>query len=328
VAIFAFLCIAKVDLVDIANTLANADGRMIAIAVLCLVLLLLLKAWRWRMLLTVQGVSYSFVKSLLIYGAGLFMGVITPARVGDFAKAFYLIDEGHSWGSSFFGVFWDRLFDLVGLLCFAGVSVLVLGYGWLYVPSAILLVIVSAAVLGYLALRRRHVANLIREWIGNLVGRLVPSSIQGGLSGNVGDFRRHCGDLSVMVLLALTAMTLAGWLIYFTMMYLLSVALGLGLSYVDTAACVSISALVALIPISIAGIGTRDATLVLLFSALGLGAGSAVAFSTMFLLIYALTSFLGLVAWTVYPIKIPVSLLGVHNGNRPSEPSTGGPGDR
>ena len=91
---------------------------------------------------------------------------------------------------------------------------------------------------------------------------------------------------------------------YFTLMYLLSQLLEINISFLAVVACVSISLAVSLLPISIAGLGTRDITLVALFSTLGLSSEAAIAFSTLLLLLYFVNSLICFPAWLVHPLRM------------------------
>jgi uncharacterized membrane protein YbhN (UPF0104 family) len=76
-----------------------------------------------------------------------------------------------------------------------------------------------------------------------------------------------------------------------------AVSLGLPLSLWQTGACFCLSTLFTLIPISVAGIGTRELAMVYLFACLQLPSEEALAFSFLllgFLLTHSLIGFLAL----------------------------------
>ena len=62
--------------------------------------------------------------------------------------------------------------------------------------------------------------------------------------------------------------------------------------------------LVEILPVSVSGLGTRDATVIFFFSVVGLSGASAVGFSLGYLLIgtYA-TALIGFVMWLRYPLR-------------------------
>ena len=67
----------------------------------------------------------------------------------------------------------------------------------------------------------------------------------------------------------------------------------------------AISNLISFIPISISGLGTRDATLIYLFSLIGLKPELAVSYSFLvFIVFFVCGGLMGAVAWWIKPLPI------------------------
>src|SRR5271170_2427057 len=95
------LILKNININDTWALLQKADWRLLVLAFLAYVLMVYLKGIRWSYLLKMQGASYSIWNCFLIYMGSLYLGNVTPGRVGDFAKAFYLNEDlGFSIGSS------------------------------------------------------------------------------------------------------------------------------------------------------------------------------------------------------------------------------------
>ena len=135
----------------------------------------------------------------------------------------------------------------------------------------------------------------------------VPERYKGNAKTWFLDFGNAIKAVNTNQLVLATFMTFFGWVLYFLTMYLLALSIDINISFLYLATCVSIAAVITLIPISIAGIGTRDVTLIILFSYLGLSKELAVSFSIMILFMYAVNGLIGLAAW----LKKPVSVTGV-----------------
>ncbi|MCX5752609.1 MAG: lysylphosphatidylglycerol synthase domain-containing protein, partial [Candidatus Krumholzibacteria bacterium] len=89
--------------------------------------------------------------------------------------------------------------------------------------------------------------------------------------------------------------------------YLIADALDISISFLNIAFCISAANLISLLPISISGIGTRDATMIAMFSMLHLSRESAVSFSIMFLFISNISAcVIGAIAWFRKPLKVRV----------------------
>ena len=83
--------------------------------------------------------------------------------------------------------------------------------------------------------------------------------------------------------LVMTMTTLAASAMYFASAYCCAKAIGLSLGIVDVVAGSSVAAVLALLPVSVAGIGTRDAAFVAIFAHCGVDAGQSIAFSSLIL---------------------------------------------
>jgi uncharacterized membrane protein YbhN (UPF0104 family) len=83
--------------------------------------------------------------------------------------------------------------------------------------------------------------------------------------------------------LACALLTLASWAVTYLANYLYCVGLGLPVGYLEIAGISAVASLVASLPISIAGAGTRDAALIALLAPYGVDPPRAVALSALML---------------------------------------------
>ena len=84
-------------------------------------------------------------------------------------------------------------------------------------------------------------------------------------------------------LLGCAALTVLSWAITYAANYLYCVSLGLEIGYFEIAGISAVASLVALLPISIAGAGTRDAALIVMLAPFGASPVQAVALSALML---------------------------------------------
>jgi uncharacterized membrane protein YbhN (UPF0104 family) len=78
-------------------------------------------------------------------------------------------------------------------------------------------------------------------------------------------------------------LTVVSWAVTYAANYCFGLSLGLPLSYFELAGISAVCSLVASLPISIAGAGTRDAALIAILAGYGVGSAKAVALSTLML---------------------------------------------
>jgi hypothetical protein len=88
------------------------------------------------------------------------------------------------------------------------------------------------------------------------------------------------------------------------MAYAVTWVLGIDVPLRYVALMLPVMTLMEIIPISVSGIGTREAAVVFFFSAVGIGNAQAVAFSIMYLIVGTyLTALVGFGAWLANPAK-------------------------
>ena len=96
-------------------------------------------------------------------------------------------------------------------------------------------------------------------------------------------------------------LSVAGFLLYFLSVYFLNLGLGFSLSYSQIILIMSITSLIAAIPISFLGIGTRDVALITVFSWFGRSPEEAVSLSIALLLLRLAIMLMGSLFWYFDP---------------------------
>ena len=298
--LFAII-LTRLDLAELAVLLANINPIYLAPALLLFIPLLVIKAMRWQLLMKAQDIGYSLRDSTIMYAAAMYIGVITPGRMGDFIKIFYLKGDNYPFGKSFATVLQDRLFDIGSLLLlgYAGMLLFITLFEKAIIILSVIFVVTFVLVI-FLIYKKELGLGILKYVSSNF----IPEGYRENAKAGFLDFYKAIKTLNTKHLVLAIFMTFLGWVLYFLTMYLLALSIDINIPFLYLATCVSIAAVITLIPISISGIGTRDATLIVLFSYLGLSKETAIAFSMMILLMYAVNGLIGLVAWLKKPISI------------------------
>lgn len=242
---------------------------------------LAVKGYRWQEILRAMGYSIGYGESLRIYAAGSLAGAVTPGKVGDLAKAPLLAALGVPWSAGVAASLVDRALDAVVLLAIGAASLLVLpdfpGRTAIAVAACIglsITLVAAGVFLGYLGKRLR----------GTGAGWWV----------------------------MLGAATLAAMLPYYGSACCCARAVAFPVGVVEVAAGASAAAVLALLPVSVAGIGTRDAAFVLIFASRGVDASHSIALSSLILAWMVVNCFFFLVVSrccgrSVQPLPVPAS---------------------
>ena len=295
------IILSKLDLAEIIALLSDLSMFYLVAALILFFPLLVTKAMRWQLLMKAQHINYSLKDSTIMYAAALYVGALTPGRLGDFIKVLYLKEDGYPFGKSFATVLLDRLFDLVSLfiIAYAGMLLFITLFG--RAITILSCISVGTALLIVFFVYKKDFSRGILEYISS---HLIPGRYRDNVKTSFSDLYNGIKTLNGNQFTLATLITLFAWVIHFIMMYLLALSLDIHIPFLYLATCVSISAVITLIPISISGIGTRDATLIILFSYLGISKESAIAFSMLILFMYAVNGSIGLLAWLKKPVNI------------------------
>ncbi|KPA18387.1 protein belonging to Lysylphosphatidylglycerol synthetase/UPF0104, partial [Candidatus Magnetomorum sp. HK-1] len=96
-----------------------------------------------------------------------------------------------------------------------------------------------------------------------------------------------------------------GFFIFFIQCYLLTLAMQIKIDFLTIALFMSIARLISIIPISISGLGTRDAILIYLFSLINLTSEIAVSYSFLiFVAYYVSNGIIGAFVWMIKPLSV------------------------
>ena len=297
--LLAFLLL-KIDLRATFATLLSVNVWPLVVAIVANVPQLGLKALRWRFLLSLQGVSYRPLRAMLAYFSSVYMGLFTPGRVGEFDKAVYLQqDTALSLGEAMSSVFVDRLFDLYALIAAGCYGLLVFASLVEFPVWGILLVLVGliASILIVYQPFGHRVSRMILRL--PLLKRSFPSLLE-----QVDSFYAKLKLLFQPKLLVAIAITLVAHLIFYIQCYLIVLALGLPLQFRFILFAMALVNLVNLLPVSISGLGTREAILSLLFAEVQLPSEMAVAYAALVIVVfYVAAGLLGAAAWSAAPLR-------------------------
>lgn len=280
-----------VDYDGLRESLRDADYGLLALFLAGSVFSLLLRGVRYHFFLGTQDIRLAPGQTLRIFTQSTFWSLVVPGRLGELSSAAYLSRQGVSLEKAGANIVIERMADvlLVVLGSLAG-SVFLLpevsSYLW-----AVLGVGGAVAVGLAVALGR---AGTRRPW--RFADRLRFDPLE--LLRKVLLYRHKTFLLTSSALL---------WSCYASLFVLVARAFHLPLSVPEVLFCVFMSYLAAMIPVTFAGIGTRDAMLVFLFARFGLASDKAVLFSSSFLLVYVwlvvVTGLLSL-AWRVHPVEV------------------------
>jgi uncharacterized protein (TIRG00374 family) len=252
----------KIDVRRLVQVFAHSDGWWLAISLGMVVPLTMLTAWRFQQLIP-REVRLRFGEAVrLILVAGV-LNMLLPSKMGDIAKAYFLTNGTRLDGSlSLSLVVFEKACDTLSLLawCLMGL-VFFRKSSWLF--WLLMMGVGVGLLVGLWLLGSRRLANTLF-----LKGREVaPEQFVGKLErlqAAWGEMHTYFwGDMGRLSQLAVTSILI--WFLHLLQIWLFIRALNAATPFLANLALAPLAILAGLLPLTFAGVGTRDTTLIVLY---------------------------------------------------------------
>lgn len=302
IGIFLFIIIlAKIDFGNILTDIKNIKISYFIIALLFSFPTIITKSLCWNYIMRKQGIHYSQKDSFLIYGVGLYIGGVTPGRVGEASRIAYLTKDGHSLGKSLVGLILDRMSDFVFLISFIIIgSFLFFDFFNRELIMHLIAVIVSLALI-FVLLKLK----LVKTFLKKSILFLIPERYKKSLKTNFQDFIKDIKMYSLRNYLVILLITAFSWSFYYIQMYIIAQSINISnIPLLNLSIILTVVGFITLIPISVSGIGTRDAALIFFLTPFLIPREQIIVFSSLILLTYFFNALIGFICWLIKPIPI------------------------
>jgi uncharacterized protein (TIRG00374 family) len=262
--------------------------------------MLAFKVGRWQFILKSSNINYPFRSATLSFFASIFVGLLTPGRLGEFVRAWQVSHDCQvSVAEVFPSVLLDRLFDLYAALIISSLALLSLAATKSQI--ALLTVILMTLCLTLPLVMFLHPP--IYTFFEGIVNRYaLPGKKLFKPDGWLTQLHAKLRKIDFPILLICILYTVASNIVFFFQSYLLAQSLGIEISIFEAASAVQLGSLVTLIPISISGLGTREATIVAYLAPLHVVGSHALGFSlATFIVMNVAGALMGAIAWSIKP---------------------------
>ncbi|RJP25422.1 MAG: UPF0104 family protein [Candidatus Omnitrophota bacterium] len=250
----------------------------------------LLRALRWQIILRNESITISLHENFVVSVAGFFIGCPTPGRLGEFIKVKFLMNAGFSFRGAFMASLMERLLDIATLMVFV---LLGLAIAYSLMPDSIVFYLAFAIFV--LAIVIALYRNRVK--CKTILARMIPESIAADLQQKLGVFTQSFRGLTKKQWSWITVESLLIWGLNYWMIYLLFRAAGFTISLPYAFAFAAFGSLAGLMPITIYGLGIREAVLIALFRLAGYPQETGLIFGLMFMVLMLYHIILGFLGW-------------------------------
>ena len=274
----------KVDEKSLFAIIKNSDKLLLFFAFFIFFLSYLLCLFRWRMLLNAIKIKLPLKRVIISFSGGIFFSLFLPSTIGgDLMRTIDLATHTKRPREVIATVFLDRLSGYVGLVILA---LLALVFGWKFVQDATVLfsiaIITVLLILILLVLFNTFFYSKINQFLGSSANRIKTAIKK--LHQEIHIFRYNKRMILNNLIISFIIQTLSPISFYF-----IAKSIGLDLNIVYFFVFLPVIGAITLLPISIGGLGLRDATTIFFFAKVGVSKDLSFAMSLLsfaFILIY------------------------------------------
>jgi uncharacterized membrane protein YbhN (UPF0104 family) len=256
------------------------------VTVVLFVALQLLSAFRWQLLARLNGVGVQYRYHLAYYLIGMFTNVFVPGLVGgDALRALYLGRRQNRIAQAAASVVADRVLGLLGLFWFAAIASV-----WIKtprLPGSIYQITLAAAGISLLAFLLSPFLVRIATRVNRLSQILAP----------IEPYLRRPFALAPAL-----AISIVLQFSFALCQYVLGLGLSLTIPLSAFLLVVPLSNVIASVPISINGLGLREASYVVLLGMAGVSRDKAVALSICYFAATLIGGLSGIIPFVLTPI--------------------------
>lgn len=262
----------KIDFSGLIEVFQNCDRFWMSVSLLMLVPLIAITSVRLQQL-TPSSAHLDFAEANRLILASSVLNMVLPSKMGDIAKAYFMRDRGHLSGAFALSlVVFEKACDMLSLLLWCAVGLLF--YPLLDIPASkgglqgFLFGLMTAGIFGgliagVLLLSSRRFAQLFFA----TVSRVAPKKVKLKLDklrfswGEMHDY--FWGDRRQLTKITLTSILL--WFCHLLQIWFFILALNAWTPFLANLALSPLAILAGLLPLTFAGVGTRDAALIVFY---------------------------------------------------------------
>jgi len=236
------------------------------------------------MILKRQCIHVSFIYSLKTLLIGYFYGFITPGGFGAYLSALYLKNESKApLPKCISNIITFNTIDYITIFILGSIGGLfLLGHNpYLFILILILLFIASFLFIFFF--RQKTSKHLFKKLLQTQIFQLIQHYVEDPIESFYEDLPSF-KSLRLPFLVSFIS-----WFIFYTELYLIAQLFNIHIPYITFIFMLAITSSIAVIPISVYGLGTRDATLVALFSFYNIPPENSISFTLFWFTLFLVT---------------------------------------
>lgn len=273
IGIFIYI-VHNIGIEKIVDALSNINPIYFFLSLSIFLPRIIMSTYKWRMIADKQGINVGLFSLIKLNLIGLFYGTITPLWLGDYIRIPYLKEETNEpFGKCASNVLIDQAFEFAALFILALIGSLILlnRFPTLFlVLFSFFIIFVAVAIFFKEKGRSKKILKIVYDVF-------VPKKLKPFMANEFHSFYESIPSLKFLIIPLF--IELASYILFFAQIYILALSFSITIPFFSFIFIYPIASLISLIPITVSGLGTREGTLIHLFSLYGIASETTVAIS-------------------------------------------------
>ena len=253
-----FYIYAQIDFANLIQVFQNCDRLMLVISLAMVIPITGITSWRLQQLVPQQSLNF-LEANRLILGASV-LNMILPSKMGDIAKAYFMSERSNLSGSLALAIsIFEKACDLLSLLlwCVFGLMLYPAKDSLFWIMT---IGVAGGLITGLLLLCSQQFADLFFTIAIKFTPKSVAKKLQ-TMQNSWGEMHDYFWSDQRQLLL-ITSTSVFIWFLHLLQIWLFILALKATVPFLISLALSPLSILAGLLPLTFAGIGTRDAAII------------------------------------------------------------------
>ena len=272
IILFVYILI-KIDLKEVLIEIKNVEVNFLFISLVFVFIMLFVQTFKWYVIAVFQKIKIPFYDAFKINLISNFYGFVTPSKMGTILRAEYLKKYTGNIGKGLFNFTIDKILDMASIV-FIAIVFSFMFRDKLNLPVGIFTAVFLVFVLGTLFFIKKERSEKV---LSIFYRYFLPKKMKIKAKMTFDSFYEQVPKKRYFILFFL--LNIFNWIIIYLITYFIGLSLGINLSFIYYLAILPIGTIVTMIPISINGIGTREATLISLFALFGVSSAKVFSMS-------------------------------------------------
>ena len=224
--------------------------------------MLFIQTLKWHLIALFQEIKIPFKEAFKINLIGNFYGLITPSKLGSVIRAEYFKKHtnNNNIGKGLFNFTIDKILDITSIIF------IVILFSFLFkniidLPiNFFIALFLSFFLVTIFFIKKDRSKFVLRFFYKKIINKNVKDKARATFDSFYEDVPKKRYFILFFIL------NLISWIFIYLIYYFIGLSLGIELSFLYYLAIMPVATLVSMIPVSINGIGTREATLISLFA--------------------------------------------------------------